>query len=418
MRARDLLLAMMVLGLCVLGAAPLVAGEAGEDCLRPPRAQAGESSSLADLGEQALERLPWDTKIVRANLSADRPVAIAACYLMRDDLLLVSQIGRVYCLARRDLTPRWVQSLKGTLGAIPSEGPDHYVFLVKSTDASFWVQAFRKRSGGEETGFPSRLPFACSSGVGNSGSRIWVGSLGSPRDNKLLESVSLADGRLGWGWRTRGFLYASPVVDPSGKSVIIASESGMVTSLPAGMNTPEEPNWVRSVHSPVVATPVVTPEHVVVGAQDGTFRCLELASGEVLWFHGLDTPLRTSPWVLGRTTRVRRASGVEGAGDIEVMAYVGIAFARNQGGLHAFDLSRGGKLFCDEPLSRPIVRKGRYVLTMDKKRTLLFRDAESDYEIKGRLGLQMFDLIPTNSTDGAIYGCTHDGGIVAAIPAP
>ena len=416
MPGRGLLLALtLIVGLCVLGVTQTAAGD---DCLRPAGVQKGDVGSLADLGVKALERLPWDAKILRANLSADKPVAIAACYLMQDDLLAISQTGLVYCMSRRDLEPRWVQSLKAPLAALPSEGAGHYAFLVKATDGSYWVHAFRKRSGAEENGFPSRMPFAASAGLGNNGGRVFVSSLGSPRNNKTLETVSLANGDLGWGWRTRGLLWASPVCDPSGNSVIIAGEDGTITSLPGGMDKPREPNWARRMTGAVTATPAVTPEHVLVGSNDGTLRCLELGSGEVLWMHGIDAAIRTSPWILGGMETVKRETGVEGASEVAITAYTGVAFARNRDGLFAFDLRSGEELFKDGAGSRPLCRQGNYVLVLDGNKNVLFRDKSKGYEVKGKLPLSMFDLIPANTTDGAIFACTHDGGIVAAIPAP
>ena len=416
MPARGLLIAtsmfMCVLALCVLGAPrPALGGDGVPAC-------AGNGQSLADLGEQALEKLPWDVKIVRANLSSERPVAIAACYLMQQDLLVITREGLVYCMSRRDLTPRWVSALKSQLGAVPSEGPLHYTFLMKATDGAYWVQAFRKRSGAEETGFPTRLPFASSSGVTNNGSRVWVGSLGSPRNNRTVESLSLVNGRPGWGWRTRGILWATPVVDPSGNSLVIAGEDGTITSLPAGGEIPEEANWSVKVTGAVTATPVVTPEHVVVGAHDGTLRCIDLGSGEIRWLHGLDSPLRRSPWVLGRMGTVTRSTGVEGAPEVEVKAYTGVAFARNRDTLFAYDLSKGDELFSSTSDRRPICLHGKWVTTLDDHKRLVFRDAGGEYAVTGKLDLSMFDLIPSNSDDGAIFCCTHDGGLVVAIPTP
>lgn len=417
MPARRLLLALTVIAaVFILGVAQPASGE---DVLRPPRPRSGQSGSLADLGEMALERLPWDTKIIRANLSADQPVAVAACYLMQEDLLVVSQTSMVYCMSRRDLTPRWVMRLRAPLAWVPSEGPGHYTFLVKATDGAYWVHAFRKRSGAEENGFPARMRSAASSGLANNGRRVFVASLGSPRNNRTLESISLADGKFGWGWRTGGLLWAAPVMEPTGGSVIIAGEDGTVTSLPAGMEAPGSANWARNLgrSAAITATPAVTPDHVVVGANDGTLRCLSLQSGEIQWMHGLTDPIRKSPWVLGTREKSRRASTVEGGPDIEVDTFSGIAMARNAKGLHAFDLRTGAELFTSTQEKRPICKQGRWVLLMDGNGSIKFRDAENGYEVQDTLSLKMFDLIPTNGSDGAIYGCTHDGGIVAAIPA-
>ncbi|MHC5010981.1 MAG: hypothetical protein ACYTG6_08540, partial [Planctomycetota bacterium] len=142
MPTRGLLLAFMFVGLIVLGATPT---RAGDDCLRPAQSVPEGPASLADLGEMALERLPGNYKIVRANLSAERPRTVAACYLMASDLLVVEETGLLYCMSRRDLTPRWVVSLKAPLHSMPAEGPSHYFCLVKAVDGAYWVHAFAKR---------------------------------------------------------------------------------------------------------------------------------------------------------------------------------------------------------------------------------------------------------------------------------
>ncbi len=113
-------------------------------------------------------------------------------------------------------------------------------------------------------------------------------------------------------------------------------------------------------------------------------RCLDLASGEVLWIEGIDAPIRTSPWVLGKQGVINRPSGVEGAPDLEVEAFTGLAFARNRDGLFAFDLLDG------HPALHSRRRSGarsactdKYVLTMDGTRTVILRDREDGHEVKG-----------------------------------
>ena len=95
---------------------------------------------------------------------------------------------------------------------------------------------------------------------------------------------------------------------------------------------------------------------------------------------------------------------------------MGIAFVRNFGGLFAFDLETGKKLFQSRCRGRPLLKQGKYIVTLDRRCHACFWDSEDGYKIKGRLDLSPFDLIPTNTHDGAIYGCTADGSVVAAIP--
>jgi outer membrane protein assembly factor BamB len=416
MPGRVFLIAITCLGLAAVVGGPVLDEAVADECLRPPRAGAPGGGSLADLGERALERLPGEYLIVRANLSAERPRNVAACYLMAEDLLVVEETGLVYCLSRRDLTARWVSNLRAALHRPPSEGPTHYAFLVKAPDGAYWLHAFDKRNGAETADFPARLPFAASSGISNDGSRIYVGSLGSPGDNRTVESVNLASGRVSWGWRTRGLVLGGPVVDPAGTNLVAIGEDGTAVCLPIGGQYVDTPNWVRRLTGRVTSTPVVTPDHVIVGSHDGILRSLSLATGEVAWLEGIDGPIRTSPWVIGAMEAETRSAGVEGAPDITLERYKGIAFARNLDGLHAFDLTTGARLFQDKNARRPVCKTGKWVVTADTGRTLVFRDSTAGYEVKGRLPLAMFDLIPTNPYDGAIYGLTHDGGVVAAIP--
>jgi outer membrane protein assembly factor BamB len=388
----------------------------GEDVLRPARPPSG-ARSLAELGERQLERLPWDVLVVRANLSAEEPRAIAGCYLMQRELLALTDSGLLYCLTRTDLQPRWVSSLRAPLVAAPAEGPTHYVFLVKDHEGAYWLHALSKRTGVETSGFPIRLPYAVSSaGVAANGSMAWMGSLGSPGDNKTLASISLITGRRGWGFGTSGMIFAAPVLDPKGDTLVVATDDGIALALPADTEAPDGPLWQLGALGSVYAAPAVTPEHVVIGSGDGLLRCVDLHSGEIKWLQGIDAPIKTSPWVLGGVTRVKRSTGVEGAPEIEVDVYTGIAFARNLNGLCAFDLVLGTPLFRDEGGGRPLAKQGRWVLTVNRERRVTVRDAEDGFRPKGVLDLQMFDLVPTNTTNGAIYGCTSDGMIVAAIP--
>ena len=46
----------------------------------------------------------------------------------------------------------------------------------------------------------------------------------------------------------------------------------------------------------------------------------------------------------------------------------------------------------------------------------LAADSTDGYQVKGTLSLGMFDLLPTNSIDGTLYGVRSDGNIVAAVP--
>ncbi|MDJ0975370.1 MAG: PQQ-binding-like beta-propeller repeat protein [Planctomycetota bacterium] len=383
--------------------------------LKKPRGDA--AGSLADLGVRQLERLPWEAYIVRFNLATSRPVSVAACYLMDRHLLVISAAGRVYCLDRRNLEPRWVSTLRYRLAQPPTASGRDYVFLTKDAGGACWLETFSIRSGAQGDRFPRKLRFSASSGISANGSSAFIPSLGSPRSNKTVEAVSLISGRGTWGYHGTGLIFGGTQLDPDGQTLVFASDDGKVTALRASATAPNEENWVTALSGAVDSAPVVTPEHVIVGTHDGLLYNLNLLSGEVNWMKGLDAPIKKrGPWVLGSTKKVKRSTGVEGAAEIEVDQFVGAIFTRTRKGLHAHDLVTGGELFADPNGGRPLCMKGKWLLTRGRDGQVTLRNSAEGYAAQAKLNLRMFALIPTNRTDGAIYACTSDGSVVAALP--
>jgi hypothetical protein len=374
------------------------------------------AASLADHGTRALEQLPWDAHVIRANLGKRTPVSIAGCYLMDRDLIVISEAGRIYCLARRNLEPRWVNTLRHPLARAPVESATHYAFLMKDYSGAYWVQVISKRSGAVGDRFPVRLPYAASSGIAVNQNMVFVGSLGSPRNNKTLETISVITAKRGWGYRGSGLLWGDPQLDPDGTTLVLAADDGVVTALPAGASAPKSEHWSRDIGIGIRGSTAVTPEHIVVGTDDGLLYNLNLLSGKVNWLVGLDERIRSTPWVFGSYKIVKKSTGVEGAAPVEVKSYIGTAFARNINGLHAVDLVTGEKIFSDKNGGRPLCQQGKYLLTIDGRRKITMRDTTAGHKVTGTLNLGVFDLIPTNDTTGEIYACTSDGWVVASIP--
>lgn len=406
---------LLFLALAAAGALAPRGLEADGEVLRPARA-IERRATAAQVGEQALERLPWDQLIVRTHVNAGRPTAVAAAYLMSKDLLVLEENGRVTCFSRRDLQPKWKWTLAGSLHRAPTEGPDHYVFLVRLANGSYAVHALSRRTGVDTEGFPVRLPYAVSGGVAANGSSVYISSLGSVNDNKTLASLSLASGRPAWGWYTKGLISADPVFDTSGKLLIASTDDGQVLALSDGASAPDSPAWQVGGLGAVTATPAVTPDHLIVCGHDGLVRCMDVRSGDVLWMQSMGEAIKSDPWVLGRVVVEERASGVEGAEPVKVQTYQGLVFARNATQVGCFDLADGKALFREEAGGKPLVRHGKWVVTLDRSRNAVLRDASAGYAVKARLPLGMFDLLPTNEADGAIYAVTADGWVVASTP--
>ena len=400
---------------------------AGGPVVGPVRAPVGGSGgapmpglhTLADRGEQLLGQLPWPTEIIRANLAATGPVALSGVYLMPEDLLCITNVGTVYCLSRRDLNPRWVSTLRFPLAHPPAASPLDYVFVEEDPRGAAYIQVLSRRNGTEANASPIRLPFAPSSGASATASTIYIGSLGSPRDNKTVESFSVADGAPGWGYRTAGRVVATPAVDPGGNILLVLDEARGVTALPANPagSPPAAVNWETVTQGRNMATPVLTRDLAFVGSDDMFLRAYDLHSGTVLWMEGTDAPIRRAPWVLGREVAVERevSPGAEGGTRVRVASFQGYAFAHNSLGLHAFDAATGTRVFVDRNSDRPLVRNGDYVLTVDVARGVQVRRGPA-LAVERALPLGVFDFLPTNSQDGAVYAATADGVVLGAIP--
>lgn len=407
-------------------AAVLVAGCAGRpasDAGRPDRSWASGSdgayaagNGMAEAGERLLESLPWSPDVYRVNLGSRGPVALTQVYAMSEDLLAIDTTGKVYCLSRRELSAKWVSSLRSPLSAPPAESPTHYVFVERDASGACWLEWFSKRSGAAGDRSPVRLGFTASSGVAATAGTAFVGSLGSPSNNKTLETVNLADGMPGWSYRTLGRVVATPVVDPTGEIVLVASEDRTLTSLPTRQATlMPTTNWVSETTAANTCAPAVTKDWAFLGSDDNLLRAYDLHSGTVQWLKGLDAPVRKTPWVVGRTVSKSVSTGGEGAPVTKVESFEGYVFARNAVGLHCFVAATGEAVFADAGSERPVMMHGDWVVTLDSAKNAQFRKGKG-LPVVRTVPFGMFDFLPTNGRDGQVIAGFADGTILLASP--
>jgi outer membrane protein assembly factor BamB len=378
----------------------------------------GGLHTLAERGEQILASLPWKPDVLRANLAANGPVSLVQVYLMSEDLLCVDTQGKIYCLSRRDLTPRWISTLHAPLAAPPAETPVEYVCAEVDHRGASWLQWFSRRSGAQGDASPARIPYSLSAGVSATASTAYVGSMGGSMDNKTVQTLNLADGSPGWGWRTLGRVVATPTVDPSGTVVIVASEDNSVISLPAGSagEPPLGPLWEAQVLGPTVANPVLTRDWAFIASKDNFLRCFDLHSGSVRWLQGTDAPLVRAPWVVGRTVAEEvTTGGEEGARKVRVERFQGTVYVRNALALFAFDADSGAPVFQDRDAERPLVQHGEWVVTLDTAKGAQLRRGKG-LPVVDTLPFGVFDLLPTNGRDGSIFAATTDGVVLLAAP--
>ena len=372
---------------------------------------------MVDQAERLLEGLPWHPDVIRADLAVQGPVALTAIYVMREDLIAVDAAGKLFCLSRRDLTPRWVSTLRHPLSAPPAEGPLHYVFVEKDTRGASWIQALSKRSGAESDRSPIRLAFSASSGVSATATTAYVGSYGSPVDNKTMESVDLTKGSIGWGFRTAGRVTGPPTVDLQGESLIVVSEDMSVTALKADSASAHSASilWEAKTLGRNMCSPTLTKDLAFLGSDDNFLRCFDVHSGTVRWMKGVDAPIRKSPWLLGNVVSREVESAGPGSPKVIVESFEGMVFVKNAIGLHAFDAATGEEIFHDANAERPLVKVGDWVVTLDGAKNAQFRKGPGG-KVAQPTPMGMFEFLPTNQRDGVLVAGFADGTVLLAVP--
>jgi hypothetical protein len=399
-------------------AAPTVSGPGGSAPVMP----VGGGSmvgvfTLAERGEHELEALPWHPDVLRANLAVNGPVALTRVWSMAEDILVVDVTGRLYCLSKRDLSPRWISTLRTEPKYPAAESATHYVFLEEDPRGAWWVQWFSKRNGAEADQSPVHLPFAASAGISATSSTAYLASLGSPIDNKTIETVDLLAGTLGWGYRTHARVTATPSLDPAANTLLVLVEDGSVVGLPANsaIDAPEGVQWETTTLASNRASPVITKDWAFVASMDNFLYCFDVHGGQVRWRRGVDAPTSKTPWVLGAEVVREVTVAGEGSAKVQVSEFQGWVFAKNELGLHCLDAATGAKVFLDPSGERPIVRQGEWVLTLDTAKAGVLRKGKG-LAPQGAVQLGLFDFIPTNSRDGTVVAATADGVVLLAVP--
>jgi hypothetical protein len=174
-------------------------------------------------------------------------------------------------------------------------------------------------------------------------------------------------------------------------------------------------NWVRELTAPSLVAPAVTKDWAFVGADDNFLRAFDIHSGDLRWAKGLDHPIRTSPWLLGRPVVSSVPAGAEGAPAVRVESYRGFVFVRNAGGLHAFRAASGEDVFRDPDGERPLAMVKDWVVTLDTARQAQLRRG-AGLPVVQTLPFGVFDFLPTNSDDEAIVAGFADGVVLLAVP--
>ncbi len=305
-----------------------------------PGKQAGASSAVTghDATENALLALGLDGRVARLDLNTatwkQGRVVVSQMHLMSDVLLLESTGDKkmpphVHAVLRAGLEPRWVSELSEPTHFAVGENEDTLLLL-----SEHYLHALETHTGrraftfttGELSGLrrPALLlPFTPTGGPAGQSDTVYVPSLGSPENNKTVESFSLVTGERGRGWRTHGGVFSSAIVggDRGDPKLYVVSENGIVTCLDA-FNYGYEPRlrWEHALEGRVghgIAAFLTPDGRGSVGAlytvdDEGMVYCLDRITGTRRWVYATARRPVAGPQVHGDLCVVKMKSGLVG----------------------------------------------------------------------------------------------------------
>ncbi|MCK6460014.1 MAG: PQQ-binding-like beta-propeller repeat protein [Planctomycetes bacterium] len=299
------------------------------------RAKSG-TGAMAPVGRDAVEialmGLGIEGRPLRIDLNQDRKgeqIRFAQAHLTGDLLLLETseKKPRVYAFQRGTLQASWASDLMEPT-AFPVASNGDTVVLV-SPHYAHCLEAFTGRgalqfmSGGLEgvTMPPKELPFTPTGGAAVGNDTFYIPSLGSPRNNKNIESFSMVTGQVGWGYRAPGDILTSPVVggpstDPK---LYFVTRTGLVTCMDAtnyGFPPVGPTRWEALLEAGVDYDIHVTEDtasdagSVFVVDREGVVYCLNRITGARRWTHATARTARGGPKVFGPVCVVPMTKGL------------------------------------------------------------------------------------------------------------
>lgn len=316
-------------------------GKSGKSESEMPGARTGSGAAAVtghDATENALLALGLDGRVARLDLNTatwkQGRVVVSQMHLMSEVLLLESAGDpktppHVHAVLRAGLEPRWVSELSEPTRFAAGENEDTLLLL-----SEHYLHALETHTGrrafafttGELSGLrrPALLlPFTPTGGAAGQSDTVYVPSLGSPENNKSVESFSLVTGERGRGWRTHGDLFSRAIVggDRGDPKLYIVTDTGIVTCLDA-FNYGYEPRlrWEHALEGRIGhgIEAFLTPDgRGTVGAlytvdEEGMVYCLDRITGSRRWVHATSRRPVAGPLVYGDLCVVKMKSGLVG----------------------------------------------------------------------------------------------------------
>lgn len=341
----------------------------------------------------ALKDVGVEGKTYYADLGADRVFKVGNVWNVADDLLIEDIHGGLIYLDGATLTPRWAYF---GLGAPFDRAPDFTETTVVGV-AKGRVHVISRRNGLDVIE-PARVSVVPSAGVVANDTTMYIPTFRTPNGNRTVQSVNLADGYEGWGWRTDTDIVADLAKAGlhGGDMFYAAAEDGTVYGFPMYVATARdyEPSWATSLRSGVRGHRrlAVAGDDLAVVTDDHRLVMMDRITGNVRW--------EAYPNSGDRATSAAQLSAKH-------------AFYAVAGELRAFDRASGARVWSVKGATRFVAERGARTLLTDADGNLIAVETKTG-NVLGRKPMKGWRL-PTRTTPDATVIAINNGGVVVAV---
>lgn len=340
-------------------------------------------ASLKDLGVEG--------RTYVADLGANRRFRLHRVHAAGNDFLLEDMAGKLVYLDGTTLLPRWAyDGLPRPFDTVPDTSETLLAGVCKD---KLYVLS---RENGLELFVPSPVPVVPAAAPVVNETTVYIPTYKTPSGNKTVVSVNLADGFVGWGFRTEADITTDlKKAGPLGGDMFYAvTEEGRVYGFPTHAATARnpEPAWIVDLHSGVHRGLTLDGDAIGVVTDDSTFVCMDRITGGTRW-------------------EKYPNSGEEAGSGAQFSSKM--AFYVCGGEFRAFDRATGAPAWAVKGPTRFIADRGARTIVGDDAGNVWALDAKTGNVI-GAKSMPGW-IVPTRSAPDATLVAISREGIIVAI---
>lgn len=338
----------------------------------------------------AMKHLGVEGKTYWSDLGADRVFKVGHVWDVGGDILIEDIYGGLVYLDGVTLNPRWTY-----LGlARPFDRAPDFTETAVAGISKGRLHVISRRNGLDALE-PAPVSVIASAGVVANDTTMYVPTFRTPSGNWTIQSVNVADGYQGWGWRTS----ADIVVDlakagPNGGDMFYAAtEDGTVLGFPTHVATARdhEPSWQMTLRTGIHRRMAISGDDIGIVTDDNALACLDRITGGIRWERFAD-------------------SGERAASSAQFSSKH--AFYAIAGELRAFDRATGARVWSVKGANRFVAERGARTLLTDDGGNLIAVETKTG-KVLGAKPMRGWHLPTRPVPDATVVAISNEGIVIA-----